>query len=127
MGKIFDDLEAKLPGLGAAVSGALAIGLGLLSGALRKTTATVTDAAIESAVTSTQAVRGVVAGPTQIAIGEVATGIEDAFKPVVRLDEERNRILTDLLSATRARAGAAAFSGAIGVESELGETSASLT
>jgi hypothetical protein len=126
LGKLFDELEGRMPGLGAAVSGALAIGLALVSGALRKTTASVTDAAIESAVTSTQAVRGVVAGPTQIAIGEVATGIEDAFRPSLRLDEARNQLLTELLSTTRANSGSSAFTGAVGTESELGETSASL-
>lgn len=126
IGKLFDDLEAKIPGLGTAVAGAFAIGLGLLAGALRKTTANVTDAAIESAVTSTQAVRGVVAGPTQIAIGEVATGIEEAFQPSLRLDETRNRLLNDLIATARSGAGSEVYTGAVGTESELGETSASL-
>ncbi len=40
---------------------------------------------IRSAVTSTQAVRGIVAGPTQIAVAQVDRAISDSFLEPTRL------------------------------------------
>jgi hypothetical protein len=119
-------LENLGPGVGAALAGALGIGLGLIAGAMKETVATETNAAIKSAVTSTQQLRGIVAGPTQVAIGQVATGIEEAFQPMLELDRRRNALLEDLLR-TSGSAPSAATAGAPGATEEaVATTSVSL-
>jgi len=126
LGKIFDALEQEMPGLGSAISAGIGLALGLISGALKETTASVTDEAIGTAITSVQQVRGVVAGPTQIAIGEVATGIQDAFDPLLLSAHDRNRILAEILVATRGGRGTEALIASSASEQELAETSVSL-
>ncbi len=68
-----------------------------------KTTSSVASG-ISSAVTSAQAVRGIVAGPTQIAVAQVDRAISDAFI-------ETNLILTRIEENTRRTAQDAAPSG----------------
>jgi tape measure domain-containing protein len=51
----------------------------------RQEDAQITARNIQSAVTSAQQVRGIVAGPTQIAVAQVARGIQDAFVESERL------------------------------------------
>lgn len=53
---------------------------------------------VRSAVTSTQAVRGIVAGPSQIAIAQVGNSITDGFQPVVVLLGEIRDGVTRIVS-----------------------------
>ena len=65
-----------------------------------------------SAVTSTQAVRGIVAGPTQVAVAEIGRTIQDAF---VETNLILRRMLTVLVdSRTLLAGGVIAAAGATG-------------
>lgn len=103
--------------LGSAISSALGFGALLLGGLLQRTEATTQAANVASAITSTQAVRGIVAGPTQIAVAEIGRTIQEAFV-------ETNLILRRMLGVlvdqrTLLAGGAVAASGA-GVGGEAG-------
>jgi len=99
--------EAAGP-LGQALSGALQFvalqGLtALLGGGGNQ--ATSSSANVESAVTSTQAVRGIVAGPTEIAIANVGRNIAEAIDPLLEETRVQTGILSGILDATRAGIG----------------------
>jgi tape measure domain-containing protein len=92
-------LQKSLDGLGigqlsGALGAALGAGLGFLAGSLQGTTSNVRNDIAQSAVTSTQAVRGVVAGPTSIPVFEVGRAIDDAFQGT-------NSILLQILDQLR--------------------------
>ena len=110
IGGLFDK-EGPLGGIGSFFSEKLGAGagkllgstaLGILGGgisAFQKGTETSSAIAsgVTSAVTSTQAVRGIVAGPTQLAVAQVDRAISDSFI-------ETNRILARIEENTRATA-----------------------
>jgi hypothetical protein len=73
-------------GFSSALGAAAGIGLGIVARELEGTTADIRNELAQSAVTSTQQVRGVVAGPTSIAVAQIGGAISDAFI-------ETNRIL----------------------------------
>ena len=52
--------------------------------------------AINSSINSSQAIRGIVAGPTQIGIAQVGESISDAFRPIEDLANIRNAILIQI-------------------------------
>jgi hypothetical protein len=95
-----------------AFAGALGIGLSLAQGALRDTEADVRHEAIRSAVTSTQEVRGIVAGPTEIPIFQVGKTIEASFVPVVDLLAQGNAILRAIQKAVEIQGPEATISAA---------------
>jgi hypothetical protein len=96
---------------GAQFGKSLGLAIGLVgSHFLRNREAEITSGVIESAVTSTQPVRGIVAGPTEIPIFQVANAIEDSFV-------ETNSILRDILEAIN-RGGAAGGGAGASVEAE---------
>lgn len=114
--KLFQSLAPQVSGLFGGEGGGLnlgagfgaAIGLGgqLLSGALRGTGATVRNALVQSTVTSSRAVRGVVAGPTSIPIAEVGNAIRDAQGAQVAEIRRSNALLQAILNAIRTGEGA---------------------
>lgn len=81
-----DELSASMQNaIGLAASGLLAV-LGLVLSRLQTEVQTTQDT-IDSAIQSTEAVRGVISGSTQVAISEVSDSLRDANAPVVtRLD-----------------------------------------
>lgn len=95
-GGIFEGLGSDK--LGSALSGALGIGTALVAGALRDSEVDASSADIESAVNSSQAIRGVVAGPTNIPIFQVANAIRDAFIETNAILVEQTDILRDIRS-----------------------------
>lgn len=98
--KVFMEVFGNLgPALSAALSGALQfVALQALSALFGGggNEATTSTGNIESAVTSVQAVRGIVAGPQEIAIANVGQNIEEAFQPVL----QELRIQTGIAEAT---------------------------
>jgi hypothetical protein len=96
-------------GLGGAISSALGFGALLLAGALQDTEVETSAADVASAVTSTQAVRGVVAGPTQIAVAEIGRTIQEAF---VETNLILRRMLSVLVDQRTLLAGGAVAAGA---------------
>lgn len=109
LGSAFDvaarDIQSKLPpalqGAAGAFGSALTSTLGFLAqqgiAALfggGGNSQNSSSAGIKSAVTSTEAVRGIVAGPSQIAIAEVGNSIAEGFQPIAV-------ILTEILSVDR--------------------------
>lgn len=88
-------------GFGAALGAGLSIGGQLLSRQLEGTTARVTNDLVESAVTSTQQVRGLVAGPTSIPIAEVGNAIRDAQAGQIAELRRGNALLQAILDAIR--------------------------
>lgn len=94
-------------GIGAAVS----IGLAAATGGLGGSKSSSSRAGVAaSAVTSTQKVRGLVAGPTTVGIGQVSLEIEEAFTETNRLAEAQLGVLGDIRDALRGGGGAAARS-----------------
>ena len=90
------------------------------------TKASSTFADIRGGADSTQAVRGLVVGPTNIAIAQVNTAIADAFVLTNQKIEETNTILRESLSVQRAfrnAAGGAALIEAGASASALNSTS----
>lgn len=86
---------------GDLMSGVLGLGTGLLQASLRDAEVSSTAGSVRSAVSSTQAVRGVVAGPTQIAIAEVDRAIADAFVETNSILRRGNAILVGIERNTR--------------------------
>jgi hypothetical protein len=80
--------------LGGAISAGIGAGLSVLSGALRETSASISNDMIKSAATqsSAAATRGVIAGPTSIPIFQVGKSLEAAFGTTESL-------LSDILAA----------------------------
>jgi hypothetical protein len=101
IGRKLSDLLGEDGELGGAIGGAIgAIGL-VASAVLKKTETSIRNAAVRSAVTSTQAVRGVVAGPTQIAVAQVGNAIRDSFIETNSILRRSNSILEEILFAVR--------------------------
>lgn len=88
---------------GAGIAAAAGLGSAILTGALRGTDVSVSNPAIRSAVTSTQNVRGIVAGPTSIPIAQVGNAIRDAQGEQVAELRRGNKLLEGILNAVRAR------------------------
>lgn len=114
LGPVLEKVFGESAGpLGQALAGAVQfVALQALSalfggGGNRSTTS---SGNVESAVTSTQAVRGIVAGPQEIAIANVGQNIEQAFQPML----QETRIQTDVLR-TIAGLIAASGTGAVGL------------
>jgi len=124
--KLIDDLGDKLGtilggssnGLGKAFGAAIGVASLFLEGALAKTKTNTTRRVVSSAVESTQATRGVVAGPTEISIFQVGASLEDAL-------EDTNSILRDILLAVR-RGNPVAPSSNNYLDNLLGNTTESL-
>lgn len=81
--KSFDGID--FGGLGGAFAGAIGIGLSIVAGAIKGSSATTRAGLAGSAVTSTQALRGVVAGPTSIPIFQLGAALGDALGPTESL------------------------------------------
>lgn len=79
---------------GSAIGAAIGVGGLLAASALQGGDASVQRATVESAVTDSRQLRGVVAGPTNIPIFQVGDAIEDAFVGT-------NSLLEQLLGLTR--------------------------
>lgn len=60
---------------------------------------------IQSAVTSTQAVRGIVAGPTEIAIANVGQNIAEAVEPLLQETVIQTTVLREILGAVVSSGG----------------------
>lgn len=116
LGKVFDGVANSLTELFKPVFGAMSDELGSaisgvlsfvvqqgLAAALGGTNASQSAAAggIRSAVTSTQDVRGIVAGPQSIAIAQVGDNIATAVAPLIDLASIRNSILGEIRDNTR--------------------------
>jgi tape measure domain-containing protein len=99
------DLGKQVGGLGESGFAALGAGLGLIGGlaasALSDSDSRVSRARQTSAVTSTQATRGVVAGPTNIPIFQVGDSIADGFVGVETLMSELVGLTRQELTALR--------------------------
>jgi hypothetical protein len=127
---IFDKLAASSLGAAGegsqgALAGALGVGLALAAGALRDTESSVRRESIRSAVTDTQELRGVVAGPTDVAIFQVGESIEQGFVPVANLLTVTNTILRGILTAVQTEvAGGATTSVKAMVEAAAAELAA---
>jgi len=67
---------------------------------------------VQSAVTSTQAVRGVVAGPTEIAIANVGRNIAEAVEPLLEEARTQTGVQRGILDAVRAGGTGVGASGA---------------
>lgn len=113
MEKALEGLNTKISetfaGLGEGLGSALGIGLGigaqLLSGALAGTDKKISRSSVASAVTSTQELRGVVAGPANIAIAQVAPAIADAFVESETIAKRGNFLLAEILAAVNRTGG----------------------
>jgi hypothetical protein len=99
-------------GMGGLATGVLAIGAIIWQTAQASKTATIED--FTSAINSSEAVRGVVAGPSNVAISKVGESLSTALIPT-------NRILNDILTAI-VRGGGVAGSTTSGRSSVLGMT-----
>lgn len=67
---------------------------------------------IQSAVTSTQAVRGIVAGPTEIAIANVGQNIAEAVEPLLQETIIQTAVLREILGAVISSGGSVGGFGA---------------
>lgn len=74
---LFKDSAAGAAG-GAIAQGLLGIGGALLNAASSRTTSSVDD--FESAISSSESVRGVVAGPTNVAVSRVGSALKEALR-----------------------------------------------
>lgn len=103
IGQFFSGLGGGAGGLdlGAAFSAAAGLGSRLVSGALQGTSANVRNDLVQSVVTSSQAVRGVVAGPSSIPIAEVGNAIRDAMGGQLIELRRGNTLLASILDAIR--------------------------
>ena len=107
----FFESNPKLGGLlGGLVTGGLALGLNLLG---KKGSSSVTQIPTEEIATSQAAVRGVVAGPTSVAIAEVGAGIREANRGVESLLSDILGTLREISFESRLSAGGAGTAGAI--------------
>lgn len=112
--KVFSSSVAGLGGILTGIFGAV------LGAAFNKTEVTSAAGNIQSAVTSAQQVRGIVAGPSQIAIAQVGESIRDAFAESERLLTIIARNTTTLATGRGTPAGAApaAFDAAFSLANE---------
>jgi hypothetical protein len=98
--------EGGLGGLGEGLGQALGAGLGIagtfLARELGGTESTVRAGLVDSAVTSTQQLRGIIAGDTEIPIKEVAAVIRDMNVETVAEQRTTNAILREIRDSTRA-------------------------
>lgn len=97
-------------GLGGTLGGLAGLGLAVGAAALARdgqTGSRVTEIPVEEIATSQTAVRGVVAGPANVAIAEVGAGIREANRGVESL-------LRDILEELRVANGAAFGAGGVG-------------
>lgn len=101
LGSRLNNLFDKIGGskLGSALSSAFGFGAMLLSGLFKDTKIETSAAQVESAVTSTQAVRGVIAGPTQIAVAQVGRSVQEAFVETNLILRRQLTVLADILAA----------------------------
>jgi len=124
--KIFESMELS-KGMETAVMGAAGIAIGLIGGALRKTEVETSADKVKSAITNVQAVRGVVAGPTQIGIAQVGETIENAFIETNFILHHGNDVLERILAAVGGRAaGLGGGNVATSTDTALGATAPSL-
>lgn len=96
---------------GAGASAALGLGGSLLAGALRGTETQVQRDFARSAVTSTQEVRGLVAGPSSIPIAQVGNAIRDSQGEQISELKRGNALLSSILDAIRAGGAAVGEAG----------------
>ncbi len=89
--------------VGAALGAAFSIGGQLLAGALKDTQVDIKRANITSAVNSSQQIRGVVAGPTGIAVAQVSDKLQDVMIPtemlLAEIRDSNNRIAASVAAA----------------------------
>lgn len=87
--------------LGSAIGAAAGVGLSLLMGSIGGTKSRQTFADIQraSGITETQEVRGIIAGPQNIAIAQVGNAIADAFIEPTSLLREQLAVQQKMLSA----------------------------
>ena len=110
-------------GVGGAVgNGLLAVGGALISGLFGGDQIDSAASSVRSAVTSTQQTRGIVAGPTGIAVAEVGRSIKEAFtesERFLRLIERNTRATAEAVGgAVAGTAGPGLASGVLAFESE---------
>ena len=105
--KLVTDLTSNLSeatgglNVGGALGALVGVGGLLLTNALRDSEQSITNDLVQSAVTDTTPVRGVVVGPTEIPIFQVGQSIEEAFV-------ETNGILRQILAAIEGAGGSVA-------------------
>ncbi len=91
--EIFSQLGGEFSGaFGSAIAGAIGVGIGILARELSGGSATARNDLVQSAVQSTQATRGVVAGPTSIPVFQVGQQLNAALT-------DTNSILDRILAA----------------------------
>jgi hypothetical protein len=110
-------------GLGAAgagaITGALGIGGAILSRLGNKSGQKF--GSIKSAVTSSEATRGIIAGPANVAIAAVGENLSRAVEPMVAQQQIANELLRFIERNTRAlRGGAAGAGGNVAIATDLG-------
>ncbi len=88
-------------GIGLAITGILGAAGAILSRLGSKSSNSFNP--VQSAVTSTQAVRGIVAGPSSVAIADVGDNLSRAMAPVVSLLQGTNGWLSKIEANTRGR------------------------
>lgn len=99
LGKVLEGVFGQaFAGLGGALAGILG---GVIGAVTRRTESSSSSGSVRSAVDSTERVRGVIAGPSQIAIAQVGESIRDAWT-------EPTRVLEIIARNTAATARAAA-------------------
>ncbi|MCP4868273.1 MAG: hypothetical protein GY898_06095 [Proteobacteria bacterium] len=101
LGGLFGGGEAGGFNLGAGLGAAVGLGGKILQGALRGTDANVRNDLVTSVVTSTQEVRGLVAGPSNIPIAQVGDAIRDAFGGQLTELKRSNTLLEAILASIR--------------------------
>lgn len=106
-------------GLGSGFGAALGLAGTLALNAFKGTESEVTNGLVKSAVTSSQEVRGIVAGPTSIPIFQLGEELENSMV-------ETNSILREILGAIRGSALTPVAVAGISPPSLLGTTSATL-
>ena len=121
LGDVFKDMDfGKMGGeagadWGAGLAAAASVAMTLISGALQKTKSRQTFADIQKgagAVETTQAIRGIVAGPTSIAVAKVGNDLADAIEPLVTIGQEQVSLLQGILNAVSTGGGGAGLGGA---------------
>jgi hypothetical protein len=91
--EVFSQLGGEFSGaFGSAIAGAIGVGIGILARELSGGSATARNDLVQSAVQSTQATRGVVAGPTSIPVFQVGQQLNAALN-------DTNAILDRILAA----------------------------
>jgi len=93
--------------LGSALVGAIGVGLGILAAELSGTSSSARNDLVRGVTESTQAARGVVAGPTSIPVFQVGQQLEAALV-------ETNGILEEILTVLKQTPGSAGGSAGLG-------------